>query len=609
MPLPTPTPWTLAIPHGPDYYSIFYVAGFGVNLILLLWEGRSRGYPWRSWLVLLACVALPFIVGTKLLALSAQEWQALVATGQLPASEARSILGGALASGICLPLLRRALGYSRHVYDAFALPLCVALVVQCVGCLLTGCCFGVPTAGNWGLTYAPDTLPYLVQVYQGVLPAGAAHSLPVHPTQGYALLLCAAVATVLLLTRHRQWPGGSWRWLQLGLLLAGRFVLEFWRDPAGEPVGAELHTHAGLALLQLQWALLLTAPLALGWWWRLVRQARHRAPAAEVVPPNFPSRNLLAVAGMLALTAWLGPWALSAPEIVVIKALLLAVLGLEGGALLFRAGGAGWQPGRVALPFGLASLVVVLTSQTPLDSALTPPQKYYTLSGGFSAGRFLREQNSTGCGGATPLEQYRHRYATGTIDFSRTRMAGVYPYGEVHKADRTIGIRLHAGLDHETPLSPDNYSRRTLLAAFNPYVQIDRPRLGIGGGILFGALGYHKYRFGNQISILDLQASVRVGEREKVYGLVEYNYLGYGTANPQQRVGVGTGLGGSRWQLLAGVASAKLYDMPTGASRWSGFVEAGVRPTPAWQLSSFAIFGNPNQQQAGLRISRRIMAR
>ncbi|GGG32690.1 prolipoprotein diacylglyceryl transferase family protein [Hymenobacter glacieicola] len=609
MPLPASSPWTLAIPHGPDYYSLFYVAGFGVNLVLLLWEGRRRGYPVRSWLMLLACITLPFILGTKLLALSTEEWQALFATGQLPASEARSILGGALASGVCLPWLRRAFGYRRHVYDAFALPLCVALVVQCIGCILTGCCFGVPTAGGWGLTYAPDTLPYLVQVYQGLLPAGAAHSLPVHPTQGYALLLCAGVAAVLGLTRNRAWPGGSWRWLQLGLLLAGRFGLEFWRDPAGEPVGAALHTHAGLTLLQLQWVLLVMAPAALGWWWWQVRQARYQAPAAEVAPLNFPTRNLLAVAGLLVLTAWLGPWALNFPEVVVIKALLLAVLALEGGALLFQVG-AGWQPARVALPFGLASVVFILTSQIPRDFAQAQPEKYYTLSGSFSAGSFQREQNTNGgCGGATPLTRYRHRYATGTVDFSRTRMPGVYPYGEVHKAERTIGIRLHAGIDQETSLSGYGYNRRTALAALNPYVQIDRPLLGIGGGLLVGALGYHKYQFGDRISSLDLQASVRVGKRERVYGLAEYNYLGYGAANPQQRVGVGTGLGGSKWQLLAGVASAKLYDVPTGASRWSGFVEAGVRPTPAWQINSFALFGNPNQQQAGLRISRRITAR
>lgn len=601
----------VAVPHGSGYYALFYVLGFGVNLALLLWEGRRRGYPLRSWLLLLACVAVPFILGTKLLALSGAEWQALLSSGQLPASEARSVLGGALASGMVLPLLRRAFGYGRQVYDAFALPLCAALVVQCVGCVLTGCCFGVPTAGNWGLTYGPGTLPYLVQAYQGLIPAGAPTSLPTHPTQLYALVLCAGVGAVLLLTHQRAWPGGSRRWLQVGLLLAGRFVLEFWRDPASEPVGATPHTHAGLTMLQLQWALLGLAPAALGIWWWQVRQARRIVPQPEQAPADFSGRNLLAVGGLLLLTAGVGPWALSLPEALVVKALLLAVLVLEAGAYL-RGLAAAPHPVRAALPLGLASTVFVLTSQISPDSTLpaATPEKFYTLSGSFSSGHFLREQNTAGgCGGSTPLELYRHRYATGTIDFSRTKMPGVYPYGEVHKAERTLGVRLHVGGDQETPLGLGPYHRRTILFALNPYVQLDRPWLGVGLGLMVGNLGYHRYWSGDEVSVLDMQASLRVGRREQVYAQADYNYLGYGTGNPQQRFGIGTGLGGTRWQLLAGAATSKEYEVQAGASRWSGFAEAGFRPTPAWQINSFALFGNPNQQQVGLRLSRRLSAR
>ncbi|GAB2779283.1 hypothetical protein GCM10027175_17080 [Hymenobacter latericoloratus] len=585
--------------------------GFGVNLALLLWEGRQRGYPLRSWLLLLACVAVPFILGTKLLALSGPEWEVLMRSGELPASEARSVLGGALASGMALPLLRRAFGYGRHVYDAFALPLCAALVVQCVGCVLTGCCFGVPTAGSWGLTYGPGTLPYLVQVYQGLIPAGAPASLPTHPTQLYALVLCAGVGAVLLLTRHRVWPGGSRRWLQVGLLLAGRFVLEFWRDPASEPVGAAAHTHAGLTMLQLQWALLMMAPVALGSWWWQVRQAGRTTPAPEPTPVNLSGRNLLAVGGLLLLTAWVGPWALSLPEVLVVKALLLAVLALEAGAYL-RSVASTARPVRAALPLGLASTVFVLTSQVSPDSTLpaATPEKYYTLSGSFSSGRFLREQNTEGgCGGSTPLELYRHRYATGTLDFSRTKMPGTNVDGDVHMAERTVGVRLHVGGDQETPLGAGLYRRRTTLFALNPYVQLDRPWVGVGLGLMVGNLGYHRYLSGDGVSVFDMQASVRVGQREQVYALADYNYLNYGPGNPQQRFGIGTGLGGSKWQLLAGAASSKGYDVQEGASRWSGFAEVGFRPTPAWQVNSFALFGNSNQRQVGLRLSRRLSAR
>ncbi|MFD2787868.1 prolipoprotein diacylglyceryl transferase family protein [Hymenobacter rubripertinctus] len=396
--------WTLAIPADSphDFYSLFYVLAFTLNLALLVWEGWRRGYELRPWLVVLACTTLAFILGTKLLALTAPEWSGLLHTGRWPDSEARTVLGGALAGTLTLLALRRPFGFSWHVFDAFTLPMCAALVVQCGGCILTGCCFGEPTAGGWGFTYPPDTLPYLVQAVQGQLPAGAAHSLPVHPTQLYSLLLCAGVGAVLLITRRRTWPGGSQRLLHLGLLLTGRLLIEFWRNPAGEQAGSAVHIHAGLALKQVQWVLLLLAPAVLGLWaWR-VRRGSVAHP--ETGPVQHPVRNLLAVVALLAATAWLGPVALVLPEVLVIKTLLLAVVVLEGGALLLGATEAA-RPARVALPLGLACAGFVLTSQVPADS--TRREQYSTISGALSVGSFERLQNSggsDGCGGSSQLQ-------------------------------------------------------------------------------------------------------------------------------------------------------------------------------------------------------------
>jgi len=606
-----PPQWAVPAASGYDFYTLFYVLAFGLNLALLVWEGHRRAYPMRTWLVLLACTTLTFILGTKLVAFSGPEWQQLLTTGQWPASGARSVLGGALAGTLTLLALRRPLGFSRHVFDAFALPMCAALVIQCVGCVLTGCCFGEPTAGGWGLTYPPGTLPYFAQLYQGLIPAGAAHSLPVHPTQLYSLLLCALVGAVLLLTRHRAWPGGSRHFLQLGLLLAGRFIIEFWREPAGEPVGALAHTHAGISMLQLQWVLLPLILLTLGiWLWQIQRTARP-----EQAPTQNPVRNLLAVAGLLLLTAWLGPLALTLPEVLVLKALLLAVLVLEGGALLLGAADA-TRPLRVALPLGLACVVLVLTSQAPIDSTQTARRETYTTIGvGGSAGSFDRLQNTEGgCGSNSELLPYRHRYATGTLDVSRTQLPGADKDGDLHRAEATIGVRVHVGSDQQTaPLFPDSLGlglrKKTLLLSINPYVRLDRQWVGVGLGVLVGNLGYHKFRFGDEISAFDLQGSLRVGPRETLFGQADYNYLGYGTGNPQQRLGLGTGFGGTRWQLLAGAASAKDYQVLEGMSRWSGFVEAQGQLTPKWQAGTFLTLGNRHQQQVGLRLSRRLSAR
>ena len=582
-----------------DFYTLFYVLAFALNLSLLVWTGWRRGYPLRTWLVVLACTTLAFILGTKLMALSGPEWQQL-SRGHWPASEARTVLGGALAGTLTLLALRRPFGFSWHVFDAFTLPMCAALAVQCVGCVLTGCCFGETTAGGWGLTYPPDTLPYLVQVVHGQLPVGAAHSLPVHPTQLYSLLLCVGVGVVLLAVRHRAWPGGSRRLLHLGLLLTGRLLIEFWRNPAGEQVGTAVHVHAGFALKQVQWALLLLGPAVLGLWvWQLRRARRQPALAIERLPTQQPVRNLVAVAVLLGLTAWLGPQALTLPEVLVIKTLLLAVLVLEGGALLLGVGTSTQRAGRVALPLGMASLVFLLTSQVSADSTNAA---YSTLSVGLSNGSFLREQNDGGggCGGASQLEEYRHRYTTGTIDFARHQRAKHF------SAEKTIGVRFHVGTDRQIQPTAASTEPSNLLLSFNPYFQVDGRWVGVGTGLMFGNLGYHKFPYGNKISVLDLQGSLRVGPRETLYAIADYNYLGYGTGNPQQRFGLGSGFGSTRWQLLAGAASAKWYEVPAGVSRWSGFVEAQGQLTPKWQASTFFLLGNPNQQQWGVRVGRRI---
>lgn len=607
--------WAVPAPAHTDYYTSFYVLAFGLNLLLLLREGWRRGYPMRSWLVVLACSSLAFILGTKLLALSGAEWQQLLTTGQWPAAGARTVLGGAISGTLVLLALRRPFGFSWHMFDAFALPMCVALTIQCVGCVLTGCCFGELTDGSWGLTYGPGTWPYVAQAMRGAIPMDAAHSLPVHPTQLYTLLLCAGVGALLVFTRHKPWPGGSRNLLHLGLLLAGRGLIEFWRDPASEPVGATLHEHAGLIINQLQWVLLVVTPLVLGFWlWRVRQQSVATASHSqyEKLPAARPVLNLLAVAVLLLVTAWLGASALTLPEILVVKALLLGVLVLECGAFFFNASKS-LQPVRVALPLGMASVIFVLTSQTPVDSARQERESYNTLSGGVSVGAFEREQNTDGggCGGDTPLLEYKHRNVIGTIDYAHTTLPGQDADGDVHKAETTWGLRLHAGSDQQTPTSdssayPSSARQRNFLVAVNPYLRMERKWVGLGYGVILGNLGYHRLFYGDMPSYFDVQASLRVGPRETLFALADYNYLGYGMANPQHRLGIGTGFGGSKWQLLGGAATSKSYEVSAGQARWSGFVEAQGQLSSRWQASTFVLLGNPHQQQLGFRLGYRL---
>ncbi|QKG53038.1 prolipoprotein diacylglyceryl transferase family protein [Hymenobacter sp. BRD67] len=343
------------------YYDTAQLAAFVVFVAGLLAQGYQRGYPWRHWLPLVAAATLALIVGCQVVFLPPGNWWPWLrgdvdiarALGEGP----RSVVGGAAASLLAVVALRRLLGFRGWaVLDAFAAPLCWALAVQCVGCLLAGCCWGeVAAPGMWGLRYGPGTLPYLAQQAQGLLSVGAAHSLPVVPTQLYHLLLCAGTGLTLIRLRRRAaaWPGGSQYLLGMGLLCLGRFVIEFWRDPLGEPLLASPVLVAGFTLLRLQALLLLEASALLGSWGWLVwrgQQAELREPIAAravAAPVGYPALVGLA---LLAATSKLGPGVLSRPEVLIMQALLLLVLLAEGYTALWFL--SHLVPRLVTLPLG-----------------------------------------------------------------------------------------------------------------------------------------------------------------------------------------------------------------------------------------------------------------
>ena len=264
---------TYAPPAGHEtyFYYLSQLAAFALYGGLLLGQGYRRGYAWRQWVPLVAAATLALMLGSQLVFLAPERWLAwLLGDADVAAALGagpRSVLGGATASLLVVLALRRPLGLrGGAVLDAFAGPLCWALAMQCVGCVLAGCCWGEVTApGALALDYGPGSLPYLAQQARGLLPAGAARALPVVPTQLYHLLLCAGVGLLLHgLRRRAAWPGGTRYWLTVGLLCLGRGVVEGWRDPLGEPLlGAPLDLSGG-HLGRLQGLLLLAGAAQLG---------------------------------------------------------------------------------------------------------------------------------------------------------------------------------------------------------------------------------------------------------------------------------------------------------------------------------------------------------
>lgn len=598
----------LPSPHGHPYYEVSQLAAFVVYVALLLAQGRRRGYPWRQWLLLVATSTLALIVGCQLVALPPGEWLGwLRGNATLVAAVVdgpRSILGGATASLLAVVAVRRALGFRGWgVLDTFGAPLCWALAVQCVGCLLVGCCWGeaAVSGSSWALAYGPGALPYLVQQAQGLLPVGAAHSLPVVPVQGYALLLCAGAGLVLHAVRRRAgWPPGSRYLLALGLLLLIRFTIDFWRDPASEPLGGAALSLAGCTLLQVQWLMLLGAALTLGSWAWLVRQ-----PMMVSTPAGASKGQPTLVAlGLLAATTRLASGTLSVAETLLLQALLLAVLLAEARAGLLALGR--HLPRLVSLPLGavLAIVLVANTAQTPAPQQTLPsddpaPTKTIIFSGGVLGNYHETEQDiletSVGCSGAQPLA-LQQRVRGGGVEIAvekatsatRTSTWG----GGVWLGQQQVDAQPVPTTGSQFITNRDTTFRHTLVD-MHLYREVhtgqDWTSIGLRAGLHVGSLGYYSYfddgnAKGSAFLMPELMLSL--GNPRLLYGQADICYGAENTLGAYTgRLALGSGLGqvgGS--QLLVGYARS-----PHQPSPHMAFASASLRLPSSTGLSALSL--------------------
>ena len=537
-------------PHGHFYYEASQLAAFALYIGLLLAQGWRRGYAWRSWLPLVAAATLALVLGCQLVFLPLGDWPGWLRGDadlvRAVAEGPRSIVGGAAASLVVVLALRRVLGFRGWaVLDAFAGPLCWALAAQSVGCLLVGCCWGEAAAGGWGFSYGPGTVPYATQVAQGLLPAGAAHTLPLVPTQLYHLLLCASTGLVLHRLRHRaaSWPAGSRYLLAMGLLCLGRLVVEFWRDPAGEPLLAAPLTLAGCSLPGLQWLLLAEAAGLLGGWAWLVRRAGP-AVAAERRPTPLAGVPALVGLALLAATAQLGPAALTVPEIVVIQALLLAVLLAEAYAWLPGLGRGVPRLAGMPLSLLLGGALLLATAQAPAPQQNPPatstagPQRSITFSVGTLHNQY--DEHPTGsCSSSAYTYGHRTKATGGEVAYqwapnTETHLVSAVG-GGVWVGNEAVDLLDVTGTPYYAP-APDYLGDHTL---YDVHVYAEGHQtwaagsdLGIDyrGGLHLGQLGYSI--IGNSDAVRSLgvlpEFMVAIGNRRTIFSQLD---LGYGPEN------------------------------------------------------------------------------
>ena len=134
-----------------------------------------------------------------------------------------AVLGAALGIWIYSKFSKFHFGY---FVDAIAPSIILAQAVGRVGCIINGCCYGLPTSLPWGFIYThPDSLA----------PLGVA----THPAVVYEIIWDLIVFGVLLKLRGRLKPDGSLFLIYLSLYSLWRVGIDFLRD--GTPFLFGLH--------------------------------------------------------------------------------------------------------------------------------------------------------------------------------------------------------------------------------------------------------------------------------------------------------------------------------------------------------------------------------
>jgi phosphatidylglycerol:prolipoprotein diacylglycerol transferase len=121
----------------------------------------------------------------------------------------------------------------RPYFDALAPAIMVGTLFGRLGCFLNGCCYGDQCDLPWAVSFPRLSPPWNDQYAQGLIPADATGSLPLHPTQLYSSL--DALIILILLTAFyplRRRDGEV-----LGLLMVTypvtRFLIEYLRNDEG----------------------------------------------------------------------------------------------------------------------------------------------------------------------------------------------------------------------------------------------------------------------------------------------------------------------------------------------------------------------------------------
>jgi phosphatidylglycerol:prolipoprotein diacylglycerol transferase len=201
-------------------YGFMLALSFWVGIVIAAKRAEKRGIAQDHIYDMSILLIIASVIGSRTLYILTHrsDYHSLLDIIALWQGGATFYGGFALALvGSILFLRRRKLSFFL-VADSCAPAIALGLFFTRIGCFLSGCCFGHPTHGVFGIVFPPHS------------PAGYyCPGVPVHPTQLYSACSGLILAGVLFaVDRRRRFTGSLFAWFCI-LYGAGRFTIDFFR--------------------------------------------------------------------------------------------------------------------------------------------------------------------------------------------------------------------------------------------------------------------------------------------------------------------------------------------------------------------------------------------
>jgi prolipoprotein diacylglyceryltransferase len=373
------------------WYATAYQIAFFLGLSLFVYEGIRRKYPLSTWLLISAAASFLLVVGSKLGTFSLSDWRLFFQEGVLESTGKKTAIGAILLIIACLWLVTKALRFKAPVWGAFAFFLPVVMLVQRVGCLLAGCCYGKSMESIGGVKYFGPSMIRDQQIHQHLITPAQDITQAVHNVPLYFMGVAFFTIALLLFVQKRIGNGKALMFVSLLSMGAGRLLVEFFRDPLAHSLPQPVF----YGLTQQQWFIAIFLILFSA----LLYFEFKKAPKPHIAPAIFPLRNLVFMLGLSIVTLVLRDWFTNYEKVVVYSQLIIA------GVLNIKTI---WEVEHRLKPI-LAPLSLFLMSswiiaqEVPSDNTQPLPSKTY-FNGSFTQNRLSNPsypclQIASGCAG------------------------------------------------------------------------------------------------------------------------------------------------------------------------------------------------------------------